>query len=121
MDVAPARFSDKTEREEKLVSVTWPEAVLGSQTLSAAEWSSEPNGLNFTQQDIISGRTAQVLVSSGSRGVTYRVRLLVTLSGTGEKLEITSNGLPGIPMQITGHARSGDDYRWSHQFHAYGG
>lgn len=118
MNVAPGRFSDKSEKEKKIYSIRWPIAVTGSE-VSAPEWSSEPPGLAFVNSTL-AGEIATVRIEQGARGTTYRVRHGVTVAATGEYLEVTSNGEPGIDLQITGHGRSGDDYRWSHRFHAYG-
>ena len=126
MNVAPGRFSDKTEKEKKVIGVRWPASMVGG-TATNPQWTSEPPGLAFInpvdagQPPAMTGEWAYVRVEQGARGQTYRVRHGVTIQETGEYLEVTHNGQPGVTLQVTGHGRSGDDYRWSHRFHAYGG
>lgn len=109
MNVTPGRFSDKTEREDKLYSVNWDDGLSAGQSISNAQWWSEPTGLVLLAQTIV-GSVSPVRIQSGQRGQTYRVRHSVTVSPTGEVLEITHNGQPGITLQITGQGRSGSDY-----------
>ena len=126
MNVAGGRFSDKTEKEDKLYSIRWPVAVTGG-PVSAPQWTSEPAGLIFTNHTdpnaapVVIGEYAYVRISGGSRGITYNVRHGVTVTGSGEYLEVTHNGEAGISMQITGYGgRRGEDYAWSHRSVGYG-
>ena len=42
-------------------------------------------------------------ISGGTEGVPYRVRCLVTLTGTGEVLEaLGGDNQPGVPLEVLG-------------------
>lgn len=119
MNVSPGRFSDKTENEKKVCSIRWPLEVTGGVPATSPEWRSEPPGLIFENHldpngvPLMVGEYAYVRICGGARGGIYRVRHGVTVAGTGEYLEVTSNGEPGVQLQITGHGRQGSDYRSS--------
>lgn len=103
MHVSPGRFSDKTDKERKLYSLDWVNALAGSETIATVNWSSEPAGLVFEVVDGgISGAVTQVYISGGTEGQSYRVRCRVTLTQSGEEIEASVNDEPGIPMQVLG-------------------
>lgn len=99
--VSPARFTDKTDKEVALYFITWDNALDPNEFIIQVDWSSEPNGLTFTDSLIV-GQTTQVRIGSGIPGQTYRVRCRVTLAQSQEVIEAGVNDQPGIPLQVLG-------------------
>lgn len=100
MHVSPARFAAKTDVESKLIGLNWANAI-GSNTINAATWTSEPSGLAFSAP-VVSGAMTQVLVGGGVAGTSYRVRHTITVAETGEVLEASTGDVPGVPLEVLG-------------------